>query len=49
MKLVKVFQDFFDKGIVNKCTYEPYICLIPKKDASSWISFIFVILDVYYV
>lgn len=29
--LVKVFQDFFVKGIINKCTNEIYICLIPKK------------------
>lgn len=29
--LVKVFQDFFENGIINNKTNETYICLIPKK------------------
>lgn len=29
--LLRVFQDFFKNEIINLCTYETYICLIPKK------------------
>lgn len=29
--LLKVFQDFFEKGIINASVNETYICLIPKK------------------
>lgn len=30
--LLKVFEEFYDKGIVNAITNETYICLIPKKE-----------------
>lgn len=29
--LVRVFREFFENVIVNKCTNETYVCLIPKK------------------
>lgn len=30
-EILKVFQDFFESGILNCCVNETYICLVPKQ------------------
>lgn len=32
--LLKVFFEFFERGVVNGCTNATFICLIPKKSES---------------
>ena len=34
MDILKVMEEFFEKGIINAVTNETFICLIPKKSDS---------------